>query len=196
MAPEMCFQKGGQKYTGEREGPQSYLRGASMCWASKNSCSPKGHLTLIGGTRLGVRLCPSSASNTGQVVTSSSFAQTGDEHLHLHQSREENMSWYSPRPPTPGGGKRSHPTRNVRKIIYNNLETDRGQGQSILLGAYSPVPKGKRMGLNEARHGRQHWGSGGWGPAVLQEMHQPQNQTDAPSTPAWPHPLHRVQGTS
>lgn len=134
-----------------------------MCWASKNSCNPKGHSTLIGGARLGVQLCPSSASNPGQVATSSSFAQTGDEHLHLHQSHEENTSWYNPLPPTPGGGERTHPKRNVRKIIYNKLETDRGQGQPILLGAYGPVPKGKRMGLNEARCGRQQWGGGAAG---------------------------------
>lgn len=184
MAPETCFQKGGQKYTGEREGPQSYLRGASMCWASKNSCNPKGHLTLIGGARLGVRLCPSSASNTGQVVTSSSFAQTGDEHLHLHQSCEENTSWYSPRPPTPGGGKRIHPKRNVRKIIYNNLETDRGQGQSILLEAYSPVPKGKRMGLNEASRGRQYWGAGGGGEQSCRKCTSPRIRQMLPA------PLH------
>lgn len=63
-----------------------------MCWASENSWNPKGHSTLTGGARLGARLCPLSASNPEQVVTSLSFAQTGDEHLHLHQSHEENMS--------------------------------------------------------------------------------------------------------
>ena len=86
LTPGTCFQKGGQKYTGEREGPQSYLRGASICRASENSWNPKGHSTLIRGARLGDQLCPSSASNPEQVVTSLSFARTGDEHLHLHQS--------------------------------------------------------------------------------------------------------------
>ena len=124
LTPGTCFQKGGQKYTGEREGPQSYLRGASICRASENSWNPKGHSTLIRGARLGDQLCPSSASNPEQVVTSLSFARTGDEHLRLHQSHEENTSWYSPHPPTPGEAERTHPKRNVRKIIYNHLETE------------------------------------------------------------------------
>ena len=80
LTPGTCFQKGGQKYTGEREGPQSYLRGASICRASENSWNPKGHSTLIRGARLGDQLCPSSASNPEQVVTASDQTEARQTH--------------------------------------------------------------------------------------------------------------------